>query len=226
MHDPEQLVAFLDALAQNNQRDWFEANRPRYQALRREWTELVQQIILAVAGVDPALEGLSAERSLFRINRDVRFSKNKDPYKTTFSALLSPEAKDVLAPGYYLQVAADGTLMVGGGIWMPDSAGAHKIRTQIAAQPGRLRAILAEPDFAALYPDGFGGESLKRAPKGFDEAHPAIDLIKHKNFAVTHQQPIDATTTRDDLYDVAVAGLTALAPLVGFLREAVSGSPR
>lgn len=223
---PQELVAFLDELAQNNNRDWFEANRPRYVALRSTWTDLVQQLILRLAGVDGELEGLAAERALFRIHRDVRFAKDKAPYKTTFSALLSPAAKDVLAPGYYMQVAAEGTLMVGGGIWMPDSAGAHAIRTQIAAQPARLRAILAEPAFAALYRAGFGGEQLKRAPKGFDEAHPAIDLLKHKNFAVTHQWPIDAATTRDELLERALAGLAPLAPLVQFLRAAVRTVPR
>ncbi|MGL4651484.1 MAG: DUF2461 domain-containing protein [Caldilineaceae bacterium] len=221
MKSPIALVQFLQELEQNNHRDWFEANRTRYQALRQEWTELTQQVILALAGSDPALEGLPAERTLFRINRDVRFSRDKSPYKTNFSALLNPGGKDMLSPGYYMQVDHRSLLMTGGGMWMPEAAVAQQIRSYIALHTEELRQVLSEPNFAAAYPDGLNGERLKRAPKGFEEDHPAIDLLKLKSFTIGDEVPITAAMSGGDLFEAMVARLAAAAGLVNYLRAAV-----
>lgn len=223
MRNPIELVRFLEELAQNNNRDWFEANRPRYQTLRAEWTDLIQQVILALAGADPALEELSAERSLFRIHRDVRFSKEKQPYKTRFSASLSPGGKDLRVPGYYTQISEQGTLATGAGFWRPEPQPTLAIRTAISTYYPHLRRILDQPALRALYPAGLQGERLQRAPKGFADTDPALDLLKLKSFTLYREWPITAQTTEGDLVEAMVSGLALTVPLVQFLREAVGG---
>lgn len=221
MAAPREYVQFLEELAQNNNRDWFEANKPRYQELRKGWTELVQQVILALAGNDSALEGLSAERSLFRINRDVRFSKDKSPYKSSFSASMCPQGKATAMPTYYLQLDHTGTLMTAAGVHMPDTEIAGRIRRYLAAHPLQADEILSDPAFVAAFPRGLDAERLKRVPKGFDESLPNIELIKLKSFTISNEENDAGAMSEGDLFEHIVGSLSAATPLVKYLRDAL-----
>jgi uncharacterized protein (TIGR02453 family) len=221
MAAPREYVQFLEELAQNNNRDWFEANKPRYQQLRNDWTELVQQVILALAGNDAALEGLSAERSLFRINRDVRFSKNKAPYKTSLAAFICPQGKATAMPTYYVQIDHTGTLITAAGVHMPDTEIAGRIRRHLAAHPLQAEEILTDPAFVAAFPRGLDAERLKRVPKGFDESLSNIDLIRLKSFTISSEEPTASALSEGDLFEHIVRSLSAATPFVKYLRDAL-----
>ena len=120
------LLGYLQGLAENNNKAWFEEHRGEYQGLRQEFTSLVGEILARLAVVDPAVEHLRPADCLFRINRDVRFSRDKSPYKTQFSALFCPQGRNVNLPSYYFHVAANGEeggeLLAGGGMYAPEPA--------------------------------------------------------------------------------------------------------
>jgi uncharacterized protein (TIGR02453 family) len=174
-----ELFAFLRELARNNNREWFAANKPRYVAeVQEPALAFVEDVGLRLPEVsrhfvaDPRTTG----GSVFRIYRDVRFSKDKSPYKTHVGIQFRHErARDVHAPGYYLHLEP-GTVFLAYGVWHPDRDTLHAIRTAIAAKPSRWRAIVEQPAFR------LGGEALKRPPAGFDPDHPLIADIKRKDF--------------------------------------------
>src|SRR4051794_37498758 len=172
------LFAFLRELARNNDRDWFAANKPRYVAeVQEPALAFVEDVGLRLPEVsrhvvaDPRTTG----GSLFRIYRDVRFAKDKAPYKTHVGIQFRHErARDVHAPGFYLHLEP-GTVFLGCGIWHPGGDTLHAIRTTIAAHPARWRGIVEDPAFSARF--RLGGEALKRPPSGFDREHPLIEDI-------------------------------------------------
>ena len=217
----ESLVEFLRELDANNNKPWFDANNARYKTLRSGFTDLVQDVIYGLGAVDERVQGVRADKSLFRINRDIRFSKDKSPYKTTFSAVISPDGKDVTAPLYYLQIAANGEWMYAAGVYMPDLVRATRIRNAIAAHAPRVERILADKALVAAYPKGMQGDTYKRLPKGFDENTPLPALVKLKSFAMSSLQPVTPGLTGSQLTDAAVGGYAAAFPWVQFLREAL-----
>jgi uncharacterized protein (TIGR02453 family) len=219
--DIEAIVAFLKELEVNNNKPWFDAQHARYKALRSGFTDLVQDIIYGLGAVDDRLQGVRADKSLFRINRDVRFSKDKSPYKTIFSAVLSPDGKNVTAPLYYLQIAESGVWMYAAGLYMPDPALATRIRHSIVAHASRVERILSDKALVAAYPQGLEGERYKRLPKGFDEKTPLLEIVRLKSFAMSREQMVKPGLTGGQLADTAIAGYAAAYPWVRFLREAL-----
>lgn len=221
MLQAEALLAYLAELAQNNNRDWFEAQRPRYQALRREFADLVQSVIFRLGEFDAHLQGLRAEDAIFRIHRDVRFAKDKTPYKTVFSASLCPEGRAADMPTYYLQIAHTGRLLAAAGVHTPQLEAATRIRQAIAAHPIQVEQILAQPALHAAFPPGLSSEAYKRPPKGFDEATPLLHLIKLKSFVLWNEVPLPPTLSGDQIADMLVRDLRAAVPWVEFLRSAL-----
>ncbi len=217
----QSLVAFLGELEANNNKPWFEANNTRYKTLRSSFTDLVQDVINGLGAVDERVQGVRAEKTIFRIHRDIRFARDKSPYKTAFSMALSPDGKQVTAPLYYLQIDHRGMWMYAAGLYMPELAQATRIRTSIAAHSARVDRLLATPALMSAFPAGLQAESYKRPPKGFDEATPLIELVKLKSFALSNEQPVTPNGTGEELADVAVRAFAAAYPWVQFLREAL-----
>ena len=180
------LFRFLTELAENNQRDWFRANKARYEA------EVRDPALHFIADFGPRLERLSPHYradprpvggSLFRIHRDVRFSQDKSPYKTHVGVHFRHEsAKDAHAPGFYLHLEPR-NVFVGVGIWHPDAGAASRIREAIVDDPGRWKRILARRPFRTAFQ--LSGEYLKRPPRGIDADHPLIGDLKRKDFIAT-----------------------------------------
>jgi uncharacterized protein (TIGR02453 family) len=213
----KELVDYLGELRANNNKPWFEANRSRYDKLRSQFTEQVDRIIAESSKFDPALAGIETSSALFRIYRDVRFSKDKSPYKSTFSAALSPEKKEGGRPGYYLCIDADGELLVGAGIHEPPAPQLQKVRQGIAKDGKKLDAILADPKFQKAF-GRLEGERLKNVPRDFPADHPYAEYLKYKSFTAGCTEPV--TKISDDAFAPHIAALFATAyPLVKFLRE-------
>ena len=220
-HFDARLFEFLDDLAENNDRDWFQAHRRRY-------IEHVRDPMLRfVAAFAPRLEGLSPHfvadprpmgGSMFRIHRDVRFSRDKSPYKTMAAAQFRHEVgKDVHAPGFYVHLGRD-EVFAGAGLWHPDAAALLAIREAIVADPDGWVALTTAEGFRAALT--LGGDTLKRPPRGFDAGHPLIEDLKRKDFVCS------ATLSREDalradFIDRFAALCEAAAPLVAFLTRAV-----
>src|ERR671923_2362334 len=178
------LFSFLVDLRANNNRDWFAANKHRYEE------HVLEPALAFIDAFWPRLEKISPHfradarpsgGSLFRIYRDTRFSKDKTPYKTnTGMHFRHARAKDVHAPGFYLHLAPD-QVFAGGGIWHPDTQTATRIRQAIVADPDRWRAATREPPFTDHMALG-GEDKLKRVPTGFDRDHEFADDLRNKDF--------------------------------------------
>ena len=172
-------LAFLQLLGKNNNRDWFHAHKSEYVQHHENAIAFADSVLEKMNGHDN-IETLSGKKSLFRIYRDVRFSKDKSPYKTHWGGGLKRATRQ-LRGGYYFHIQPGGQSFVGGGFWAPNKEDLFRIREEIASDAEELRAIINSKEiqstFGALY-----GEQLKTAPKGFDKDHPDIDLLRFKQF--------------------------------------------
>lgn len=178
-----ELFAFLRELAANNDREWFTANKPRYVAdVQEPALAFIEDVGMRLPEVSRhfVADARTSGGSLFRIYRDVRFSRDKSPYKTHVGIQFRhQQSRDVHAPGYYLHLEP-GSVFMACGTWHPERDTLHAIRTAIAARPARWQAIVEEPAFAERF--RLSGESLKRPPAGFDRDHPLIEQLKRKDF--------------------------------------------
>lgn len=214
--DFPRLSRYLAELSANNHRTWFEANRAEYRVLRDDFHAFVGELIEGIAAFDERVRWVDPKAAVFRIYRDTRFSRDKSPYKTTFSAVASDAGKGHQAPGYYFQVDQRGVLFYGGGIYMPASAPLGRVRDHIARRPERLRAVLDGPGFAETWGE-LQGERLKRPPQGFSAESPMLEHLKLKSFVVFRERPADG----DGILPEMVEAFRVMHPLVEWLREAL-----
>jgi len=210
--------AFLHDLKAHNTKEWFDENRGRYQTAKDNVIALVDHLIEEIAGFDSDIRGLEAKQCLFRINRDIRFSNNKDPYKTNFGASISKGGRRSSYAGYYLHLQP-GEVFVGGGIYMPPATTLKAIRAHIDRNAPDLRKVLNDPDFRATYGE-IRGESLKTAPKGYEKDHPAIDLLRLKSFVVMRNYD-DETALSAEFPRKVVDDFEVMKPMLDFLNGAV-----
>lgn len=209
---------FLARLSKNNNKEWFEKNRSWYEASKINFKELIDELILKVSKFDPALKNLEARNCIFRINRDVRFSKNKAPYKNNFGALLAPGGKKSLAAGYYIQIQPDETFAAGG-MWQPPGPQINAIRQEIDYNTVEFKKIIEFKDFKKYFIGLSDEDKLQSAPKGYDKTHPEIELLKHKSFIVVHHFK-DKEIIAKDFAEKVTACFEAMYPLNSFLRRA------
>jgi uncharacterized protein (TIGR02453 family) len=221
LFDPSFMRFFAD-LRENNEREWFHANKDRFEHDVRE------PMLRFIEAMGPRLRALSEHfvadprkqgGSMFRIHRDVRFSKDKSPYKTHAACQFRHAlGKDVHAPGFYMH-ANDRELSIGMGIWRPPSDALQAIRESIRDQPAKWRTVLED---AALQRDWqWGGQSLKRPPRGFDKDDPHIDDLKRKDF-ILFQTLSPETILREDLPEWALSLYQSGMPLMHFLGKALN----
>lgn len=208
---------FLEELKENNDRDWFAGNKKRYErAVRAPALHLI-------ADFGPSLHELSPHfkatpRALFRIHRDVRFSKDKAPYKTHAGIHFRHErSRDAHAPGYYLHVEPGGVFL-GVGIWHPPGDALRAIRERIVEEPDRWVEVSGDGAFADTFE--LAGDSLKRGPRDFDLDHPLIDDLKRKDF-IGVREVSDDFVTRDDLPDALADAWGRASPFMRFLCDAL-----
>lgn len=178
----ENILRFLSALNDNNNRDWFEVNKAWYQEARAEYESTLEKFIAGLSEIDPLLGKPTVKECIFRIYRDVRFSPNKLPYKTHFGAYIAKGGRKSELPGYYLHIEP-GNSLVGGGIYMPKPDVLKRIRTEIYFNAPEFKSLIESKDFKkhaiSLYED-----KISRPPKDFDATFPDIDLLKYKSYFV------------------------------------------
>lgn len=214
----DNILRFLKGLARNNDREWFEKNKETYLQLKEAFEIFVGDVLTEMIAFDPSLAGLDPKRLTYRIYRDVRFSKDKTPYKTNMSAAISSGGKTMGTPGYYFQLEPGGKSFVAAGLYMPQAETLSKIRQEIDYNGERLQKILKEPKFRKLYAGLWTGDALKSVPKGYAKDHPQIELLKLKSFLVEHaftDEDVRAKTFRKKLID----SMRTAQPLIEFLKE-------
>ena len=214
------LFAFLTALTKHNDRPWFQERKPTYDQLRKQFEEDAEFWFQELARLDPGIAGPAGRKSIFRIYRDVRFSKNKDPYKVHFSAYFTASGKDIESPGYYVQLGPNGNTLIAGGLYMPDKTQLAAIRQEIDYNADKLKAILAAPDFQHNFTQ-MSGDKLKKSPAAYSVDHPEIELLKHKSFVASHPMSDEEVLSHADFRAHVPEVFAAMVPFCQFLRNAV-----
>ncbi len=215
-------LSFLKELKKNNTKEWFDTNRKKYEAAKADFAALTNAVIHSLGKKDPFVASLLAKDCTFRINRDVRFSKNKDPYKTNMGMYLSRGGKKSLFSGYYFHLEPGGNSFMGGGLYMPEPDVIKKVRQEIDYNWDEFNKIIGQKKFKTVYKElqREEGMVLSREPKGYEKDNPAIEYIKLKSWVAT--APVtDQLLTSDHLVKEIVAAFETLQPMIIFLNKAI-----
>lgn len=213
-----ETIKFLKQLKQNNNKEWFDAHKAEYQNLRKDWINFITEIIKGISAFDADVAKNDPAKCIFRINRDVRFSKDKSPYKTNFGASISKTGEKNKFCGYYIHISPD-ECFFGGGVYMPEPDALQAIRQEIDYHFSDFEKILKQANFKKYF-TGIEGEKLSRPPKGYDAENPAIEYIKQKHFIATYNFSMDEVTKSDWAKQI-VSIAKAVYPLNTFLYEAI-----
>jgi uncharacterized protein (TIGR02453 family) len=213
-------LKFLKELQKNNNKPWFDLNRKNYETAKADFQQMVGFFITQIASFDANIGSLTTKDCTFRINRDVRFSKDKSPYKTNFAASFNKGGKKGATAGYYLHIQP-GQNFIAGGYYMPMPPDLIKIRQEIDYSFNDWKKIIGNAAFKKHFPNGVDGiESLVRPPKGYDEKNPAIEYLKMKGFIVS--APItDADLMSKNFVKNTTNILKAIKPFINFLNHAI-----
>jgi uncharacterized protein (TIGR02453 family) len=217
----ETALKFLKQLGKNNDKSWFDANRKTYETARQEYIDLIDQVIKGLKKTDPAIGEQTGKSCLFRINRDIRFSKDKSPYKTNFGASINAHGRSSMMPGYYVHLEP-GKSFVGGGLYMAEPAMIKKIRQEIDYCFDEFKTILNAPAFKKSYGDLYAGEDVKlvRVPQGYEKDNPAAEYLKLKSWIV--MRPVtDEEMKSPKAASMLIGHLEAMQPLLKFLNKAL-----
>ncbi|MBD3630074.1 DUF2461 domain-containing protein [Cyclobacterium sp.] len=212
------ILHFLEELTQNNSKDWMDANRDWYLQVKERLLEDVAEILSALSERQPLFSELRPKDCIFRQNRDVRFSANKQPYKTNMAAYFAIGGKKSAGPGYYLHLQPGGSF-VGGGIYMPAAETLKKIRQEIDYSGEELDNILHRPEFHSFFGD-MEGEQLKTSPRDYDKDHPYLKYLKYKSFIVS--KPVSDQEIHSGNYvKQAISAFEMMLPFYEFLERAI-----
>jgi uncharacterized protein (TIGR02453 family) len=216
-------LKYLKDLRKNNNREWFEKNRKAYETAKEDMAKLIDNVIKQFGKKEAGIASLTAKECMYRINRDVRFSKNKAPYKNNMAASLISGGKKSDNAGYYIHIQPGGESFIGGGRYMVEPEQLKKIRQEIDYNWEEFNKIIHNKKFAACYGELERGEgmALSREPKGYEKNNPAIEYIKLKSFVATAALT-DADLTSKDLVKKITVAFETLQPLITFLNRALS----
>lgn len=213
-------LSFLKSLKKNNNKPWFDANKSKYLEVRNNFEEFVALLLQKMALFDEDLKELEYKNCLFRINRDVRFSKDKTPYKINFSASFNKGGKKSIYAGYYLHLQPGGNSFIGGGLWRPEPEQLKKVRQEIDYCFPEFKKIIEVPAFKKNY----GGlekdqnQMLINIPKGYEKENPAADFLRMKSFVAT-KNIADVDLTNPKFMNQIVDSYKTLKPLLNFINR-------
>ncbi len=216
-----ETLKFLQDLAEHNHREWFQQHKDQYLSARENALQVTRLIIQQLAKVDNTISAaLNPEDCLMRIYRDIRFSKDKTPYKINIGIGISSNGKSFNGPGYYIHIQP-GSSFVGGGIWQPEAEQLKAIRQEIDYNGSAFRKIVESPSFKTTFGQLSSEDQLKTAPKGYPADHELIDFIKLKSFVVSRTFSDKALQESNFVRNVTDT-FEKMYPLIVFLRNAIS----
>ena len=210
------VLSFLEDLSRHNEKAWFEEHRAAYESARETFETWVEELIDVFRERD-GLGDLTPRRCMPRIHRDIRFSRDKSPYKTNFGALIAPAGWKATAHGYYVSLQPAGYSMIAGGLYEASPEQLDRFRTAIDTNPRPLKAVLAAPGFKKAF-GGLAGERLKTAPKGYDRDHPDLALLQLKQIVVIRRFA-DADVLAPDFTKHVIAHCRAMRPFLDYLTD-------
>ena len=217
-------IKFLKDLKKNNNKPWFDANRKVYEAAKSDFAGFIDSVIEKHSKKDPSIAHLKAKDCMFRINRDVRFSKDKSPYKSNMGASINKGGKKSMTAGYYFHVQP-GDSFTGGGLYMAMPDQLKNIRQEIDYSWKEFYKIINSKNFKTVYGDLHMGEEMKlsRPPKGYEAGNPAIKYLKLKSW-IGFSKLTDADLTSKDLLKKTITSFEVLKPLLDFLNEGLENN--
>lgn len=219
---PLGMLHFLEQLSHNNNKAWFDANKPRYESeVREPALAFIAAMEKSLRKISPHLTAIPKKvgGSLMRVHRDVRFAKDKTPYKTNVGIQFRHEAgKDAHAPGFYVHIAPD-ECFLGAGVWRPDSTALSAIRASIDQEPAKWKRAKNGKRFQEVWTQN--GDSLKRPPRGYAAEHPLIEDLKRKDHIATGELTHDDLMA-PDVVDYVADAFKRSKPYVGFLCQALN----
>jgi len=214
-------ITFLKSLKKNNHKPWFDENREKYLTAKKNFEEFVSALLQKIVLFDEDMKELTVKDCCFRINRDIRFSKNKTPYKISLSASFNKGGKKSIYGGYYLHVQPEGKSFVGGGLWHPESVELKKLRQEIDYCFPEFKKIINSPGFKKNYGklERDENQMLVNVPKGYEKDNPAADFLRMKSFVAT-KDIRDALLTETRFSKEISESFKILMPLIKFINRA------
>jgi uncharacterized protein (TIGR02453 family) len=213
------VIRFLNDLKNNNNRDWFNENKKYYQEAKSDFDNFIEQLIPEIFKFDPRIGTLTAKNTTFRIYRDVRFSKDKTPYKTHFGAFMAPGGRKSEMAGYYIHISADESF-IGGGSHNPSGPNLKKIRSEIYYNYKAYMDIVTAKAFKKTFGE-VSGDRLSRPPVGFPKDFEGVEALKQKSYTVFQTSTVEEITTAGYEGHV-ITVFKAMHPFVEFLNRAIA----
>jgi len=214
------LLQFLSNLKENNYKEWFHENKPAYQILRKEFEQFVALTIADISQFDTSVKNIEPKKCIFRINRDIRFSNDKSPYKSNFGAYIVPGGKKAGNAGYYIHIEP-GNCFIAGGIYAPPADRLKAVRTEIYENADEFKKVMNNKIFKKHFKELYSDDKLKTAPKGFPKDFEHIDLLRYKHYIVSKNISDDIVTSgkfEDEIHET----FKAAYPLNSFINEAIN----
>lgn len=211
------VISFLKELKENNHREWFNENKDAYRAAREAFEGFINELIPAIRSFDPLIDMITAKDCMFRIYRDVRFSKNKEPYKTNMGAYINRGGKNSTFAGYYVHVEP-GQSFLAGGMYMPPPDVLKKVREEIMYNFDEFERIITDQEFRKTFGIMDDPDKLVNPPKGFPKDFRGMEYLKLKSFAVMHKVE-DVAVMSDDYLSYSVEVFKKLYPLNNFFNN-------
>lgn len=217
-------LKFLKDLSRNNNKPWFDAHRKQYEDAKKDFETFIQAVIDKHGLKDDTIREQEAKKCMFRINRDVRFSKDKSPYKNNMGASINQGGRKSIFAGYYFHLEP-GQSFVGGGIWMPMPSEMKKVRQEIDYCYDEFKKIVQSKKFTAIYGDLYKEEgiALSRVPQGFDKDNPAAGYLKLKSW-IAMQSVKDTELTSKDLLKKSLLAFETLQPMIRFINRSLDNA--
>ena len=213
---------FLKQLEKNNNKEWFDKNRDRYKTAREDFDAFLHELLVGIAQFDDRVYPEKEYIHIFRINRDIRFSKNKSPYKNNFGAEVVINGKRDGRPGYYLHIQPGDYSGIAGGVYRPDNKVLTKIRQHIVDHEKEFLKIVNDKKLIAFFGEVDSDYTLKRMPRGFEdyEGTTIAPYLKLKSFTVWHPL-LDGEIEAPSIHKTILKGIQIMRPFIDFIREAM-----
>ncbi len=218
----KQTLTFLKAIKKNNNREWFEKNKEKYLLAKENVAEVIDGFLKEATKFEKGFASLTSQSCMYRIYRDVRFSKDKRPYKNNLGASINVGGKKASNAGYYIHIEP-GNSMIAGGMWMPPSEQLKMIRQEIDYNGKNFKKIIEKKDFANYFGGLDESYMLKTTPKGYDKEHPFIDLLRMNSYIVWHKIP-DTVVMKKDFVKELGKGAKLMKPMIDFINTSFVGN--